>query len=70
DGYVEIGSLDLIFDKKFVSIKSFFEQGYNLPPKSIIIREITQVGSKNTIEIYLKLGKSEKIFSHSVYEKK
>jgi len=70
EGYIELGSIEIKSKKNCDAITSKFEQGYNLPPNSIIIRKMSYDTSIKELELETRIGKSEKIFSYSSYQKK
>ena len=69
EGYIELGSILITSQKNCDSITSSFERGFNLPPNSIIIRNISYDNSIEELELETRIGKSEKVFSHSNYQK-
>ncbi len=69
EGYIELGSIVITSNKNRESITSSFESGFNLPPNSIIIRNISFESSIKELELETRIGRSEKIFSHSNYQK-
>ena len=69
EGYVELGSMEITSRKDCDAITSNFEHGFNLPPNSIIIRNISYNSSIRELKLEIRIGKSEKIFSNSNYQK-
>ena len=69
EGYIELGSILITSHKNSKSITSSFESGFNLPPNSIILRNISYDITIEELELETKIGKSEKVFSHSNYQK-
>ena len=69
EGYIEFGSMTITSRKNGSSITSNFEDGFNLPPNSVIIRTINYSVSNEELKVETRIGNVEKIYSHSIYQK-